>query len=585
MVYRNARDQAVASADFAKLTQEILKQRFVRACVYEIPFAYAVAVVGNLNFRGGIFSLAYALVSPWTLIYMLAAYVTGFVVLAFHARQFQITRAAHSSHFPRLQRVLRHPVNTVITIVVYVVLSYFLLFVHRNMFGGGVARMWLHPEGYYGPPQLNPSWLALWMFATVIGVSYALQLIMDERLQLSFPAIEQSRIYTLKDRLPSSFSYAFGFVTGTIWRFWLGYFVIGWGLYRSVCGVLAHLISTSSYAVGSPLFSIGGIAVWLHSGMLVVLTWEFAHQLFEIILTEPTHINELSLDRNLCLVNGLKHTDSPLVQYLAYQELYRLVAYNPEQRMEILADIDRASGTMWAQISGQCISVIKVATEQLQTQAPPEQKKTLPAERGNAPPATTTLKAGGAPMKDILQRSRKTSQTNPPGPLKKVDTSSTSELFGVEAQGLEKYALTVLRDILLQSSLGQRLLQRSQRGKSISTFANFQQQVWAIRSLMRLVECSIVDDKYGVVQSDISVVLEVLFAYLKELERSAAQGDGAKGTSGYNVQTTSRQTVAMIQVLRNALYSFTTGFYEYLEALKLPPAQAQPLQHFADFQA
>ncbi|PIA18993.1 hypothetical protein COEREDRAFT_84930 [Coemansia reversa NRRL 1564] len=517
--------------------------------------------------------------------YMVAAYVTGLVVLVIHARLFQVTREAHSSYFPRLQRLLRHPTSTVMTISVYVVLSYFQLLVHRSMFGGEVGRMWLYPEGYYGPPQLNPSWLAVWVFATVIGVSYALQLIMEERFQLAFPAIEQGRIYTLKDRLPSSFSYAFGFVSGSIWRFWLGYFVFGWGLYRSVCGVLAHLISTSSYAVGSPLFSVGGIVVWLHSGMLVVLTWEFAHQLFEIIVTEPTHINELSLDRNLCLVNGLKHTDSQLIQHLAYQELYRLVAYNSEQRAEILADIDRASGAMWTQISGQCIGVIKVATEQLQSQAPPEKKKTPPAAHNSALPATATLKAGGAPMKDILQQSRKMPQTNTSEPLTKTGISAKSDLFGVEAHGLEKYVLTALREMLLQSALGQRLLLRSRRAKSISTFTNFQQQVWAIRTLMRMVECSIVDDKYGVVQGDIGMILKVIFTYLKELERISTQVDGGRGACGYNVQVTSRQTVAMIQVLRNALYSFTTSFYEYLEALKLPPAQAQALQLFADFQA
>ncbi|KAJ2343434.1 hypothetical protein IWW50_005220, partial [Coemansia erecta] len=67
MVYRNARDQAVASADFAKLAHMILRQRFLRACVYEVPFAYMVAVVANLSLRRGVFSLAHALVAPRTL--------------------------------------------------------------------------------------------------------------------------------------------------------------------------------------------------------------------------------------------------------------------------------------------------------------------------------------------------------------------------------------------------------------------------------------------------------------------------------------------------------------------------------------
>ncbi|KAJ2314714.1 Nuclear pore complex subunit [Coemansia sp. RSA 2704] len=581
MVYLNARDQAVASADFAKLAHIILRQRFLRACVYEVPFAYMVAVVANLSFRTGVFSLLYALVLPRTLGYTVAAYLAGVASLIVHAQLFQVTRAAHSSHFPRLQRLLRHPASTGTAVGVYVLLAYFLLIVHRAMFGGNFARMWLYPEGAYGPPQLNPGWLASWVFATAMGAGYALSLLANERLQLAFPAIEQSRIYALKDRLPGSFARAFGFATGVLWRFWLGYFVFGWGLYRSVCGVLARIFSTSAYGVGSPLLSASSLIFWLHSGVLMTLTWELAHQLFETILTEPTHINELSLDRNLCLLNGLKHSDSPLIQHLAFQELYRLTTFSAEQRTEILTDIDRPSGTMWTQISGECIGVIKAATTQLQAQAPPPEKpKPAKPALASSFDASVAVRAGGAPMKDILQRNRRAPPNGqPPAP---AEPTSSVDLFGIEAQGLEKYVLTALRDMLMRSPLGQRIWSRSQRARSISTFSNFQQQVWAVRALMRLVERSIVEDQFGVVQADISSVLGCLLAYLTELERSAAQTDG---TTAYNVQAASRQTVAMVQVLRNSLYTFTTTFYEYLEALKLPPALARQLQPFADFKA
>ncbi|KAJ2584357.1 hypothetical protein GGH95_000436, partial [Coemansia sp. RSA 1836] len=229
MVYRNARNQAAASADFAKLGHIILGQRFARACVYELLFAYMVAVVANINIRSGIFSVLFALVSTRTLGYTVVSYIVGLGALVVHARLFQVTRSPHTSHFPKLQRLLRSPAGTGTAIGAYVAMSCFMMVVHGWMFGGLSTRMWLYPEGSYGPPQLNPAWLASCVLATVLGCSYGAQLIMDERLQLSFPAIEQSRIYALKDRLPGGFTRALGFSFGVLWRFWLGYFVFGWG--------------------------------------------------------------------------------------------------------------------------------------------------------------------------------------------------------------------------------------------------------------------------------------------------------------------------------------------------------------------
>ncbi|KAJ1991282.1 Nuclear pore complex subunit [Coemansia spiralis] len=591
-VYRgNARDQAIASADFAKLGQLILKQRFLRACIYQLAFAYTVAVVANVNLKNGLFSVIFALLSSKTLGYTVAAYIAGLGVLVVHSQLYQVTRAAHGSHFPKLQRLLRSPRSSGIAMGSYVLLSCYLFVIHKSIFGGRITQMWLYPEGYYGPPQLNPGWLASWVLAAVVGLSYGVQLVADERLQLAFPIIEQSRIYTLKDRMPGSFSRAFHFALGVLWRFWIGYLLFGWGMYRTVCGVLGKVMTTSSYSVGNPLFSASGIIFWLHCSTLIVLTWEFAHQLFEIVATEPTHINELSLDRNLCLLNGLKCIDNKLIQHLAYQELYRISAFDSEQRKSLLTDIDRKAGTIWSQVSGECVSVVSMATECLKAQNPAKQTKLAAAASSSSavrPMSTTaSTKTGGAPMSDILRQSRKGAVSGSAAGDKAGNKTGATDLFGNEAQGLEKYVLTKLRDMLLQSALGQRILSRSLRARSTSVFSNFQQQVWAIRSLMRLVECSINEDEYGIVQKDIAAVLDVLFAYLGELERSAAQTDGSGGIGAkdYNVQLSNRQTQAMIQVVRNALYTFTTSFYAYLEELKLPTAQGRQLQAFANFQA
>ncbi|KAJ2722602.1 Nuclear pore complex subunit [Coemansia sp. Benny D115] len=602
MVLQNARDQPVASTDFAKLGHGILKQRFVRACVYQLAFAYIAGVLASMNLRNGIFSLLVALVSRRTLAYTLVSYGIGVAVLALHAQLFQVTRGRHSSQFPKLQRLLRSPASTGMAVGAYMAMAHVMLALHSWVFSRHGARLWLYPEGQYGPPQLNPAWLSSWAFATVLGASYGVQLVVKERLQLLFPSIEQSRIYTLKDSLPTSIKRAFWFAVVVLRWFWVVYFIFGWAFYRSVCGFLGHLFTTSSYGVSNPLLSLGQIVFWLHGGTLVVLTWESAHRLFEVVATEPTHISELSRDRNLCLLNGLKHTDSALIQHLAYQELYRLTDFGAEQRMDILSDIDRTAGTMWSLISDQCIAVIKTATEQLQAHQQQQQHKSAASggdkKAGEQKPGASvpdkaaeadlmSARAGGAPMSTILRMGRKGepgSASPAPAPAAAAKPAPASQdLFEPEAQGLEKYVLTTLRDALLQSKVGQGVLSRSNRGPSTSAFANFQQQVWAVRSLVRLVVCSIDEDKYGVVQGDIGKVLGVLFAYLEALERCLVSSDAASGD--FNVQVASRQPQVMAQVVRHSLYCFTTSFYEHLEALKLPTMLARKLQAFADFQA
>ncbi|KAJ2026795.1 Nuclear pore complex subunit [Coemansia sp. S610] len=585
MMYQAARNQANASADFAKLGNKQLGKRFLRACSYELLFAYLIAVAASINLKNGRYSVLVGLFSARTIGYTAASYLVGLATLVVHGQLFRVTRSPHSSHFPKLQRLLRSPAATGTAIGAYTAMSYFMMVVHGWMFGGHATRMWLYPEGSYGPPQLNPAWLASCVLATVLGCSYGAQLVMDERLQLSFPAVDQGRVYVLKDRLPGGFARALAFAFGVQWRFCLVYFFSGWCVYRSVCGVLARAMTTSAYGMSNPLLSPSGLAFWLLSGTLTTLAWELAHRLFEVVATEPTRICSLSQDPNACLLNGLRHRDSPLIQHLAYQELYRLTMFSAEQRKGLLTDIDRQEGTMWRLVSAQCMDVIRTATGQLRAQNPPKESKPpgpskLPA-KPTEPPAQS--RAGGAPMKDILQQGRKAGQALPLAPAK--PTVAPQELFGPEAQGLEKYVLTLVIDMLVQSAVGQRILKRSLRAQSTSALSNFQLQVWAVRSLMRLVECSISEDSFGLVQKDIALVLSTMFAYLAELERCAASHSGGPGCADYTVQTTNRQALAMVQVVRNSLYAFTTSFYVYLEALKLPQDVGRQLQVFANFQA
>ncbi|KAJ1946277.1 hypothetical protein FBU59_002068, partial [Linderina macrospora] len=232
---------------------------------------------------------------------------------------------------------------------------------YHSVVGSGVAKMWLYPEGFYGAPQLNPAWVASGMIAMATGAIYAMQLVADERMQLAFPSFAQGRVYAFKDRVPSSFFAALRFARRSILWFWPVYFAFGWVVYRAASVLVSSVRRTSSYAVANPLFSLGTLGFWVFSITLTALLWELTHHLYEIITTEPTRIIETSRDPNVCLVSGLKHSGNPLVQHLAFQELYCLAMFHPEQRAALLTDISRSSGSMWSQVSKECLAVVETA--------------------------------------------------------------------------------------------------------------------------------------------------------------------------------------------------------------------------------
>ncbi|KAJ1673855.1 Nuclear pore complex subunit, partial [Spiromyces aspiralis] len=192
----------------------------------------------------------------------------------------------------------------------------------------------------------------------------------------------------------------------------------------------------------------------------------------------------------------------------------------------------------------------------------------------------------------------------PSGKAASVAATAASGSPARPQRSLEEVVLASLRDALLQSSLGKRILSQLSQGHTFNAFSNFEVQVWALRSLAMFVHHSLDEDDFGVVQKDIPAIMTSLLAYLAQLELFIMDAKGAGYSSSwansgarmpaavahnrqlaFNSQLAHPQAHALIQVVRNCLYIFTVTFFDHLDEFKFPTHVRQHLELFKTFQA
>jgi len=128
----------------------------------------------------------------------------------------------------------------------------------------------------------------------------------------------------------------------------------------------------------------------------------------------------------------------------------------------------------------------------------------------------------------------------------------------------------------------QRLLQPSKRPEAI--FDRRQLVEWAALALANLVAQSLVEDRYGLVQSNksIPVALNSLVSCLvtvKQHEQAIAQGLTARG-----LDSPPSRPAATAEALTTAVYRITATFHSYLAEYEFPEALVPSLQAFVAFQ-
>ncbi|KAF9940330.1 Nucleoporin NDC1 [Modicella reniformis] len=471
-----------------------------------------------------------------------------------------------------------------------------------------------------GIAQINERYILTRTFSIAFGLAYGMNHLLYQKDWLTFAEVQLSTVEYIfnhywKGVVKKSARFAYRLTA----MFWFGYnillsrFLLSMAMRFAAEDILYHVPQ-----YGPRWYSIGlALRLFITSFSLAVFA-ESVHTLCDHFLTKRVSVTTTSVDPNACIVTGLKAdgsnaTPESLITYHAFQELSYLTGYDPARRAEIFSEAEAANvPSSWQQISKHCVHVLNKATSRVNqscTKVPSTAFTVAPQTLNNTfrrrlPPGqggafeTNIFRASrhdnffdnfkGASTEEILAKSRieadKALADANSGKRPNLGTRDRVELVAF------RWLTKNLEDLVFKYPEIQKRLSDIPSSELFHAIEDFQLIIWCFQSLARLVVASYKEDRYGVVQRDISKILEAMLGLLMSLEHFLfTEGRLDKVASNpycahVNAQRlVNNHSLALVQALKTSIYQIVIAFRGQLGEFVLASACTDRLRQFVEF--
>ncbi|XP_069837741.1 nucleoporin NDC1 [Dendropsophus ebraccatus] len=217
---------------------------------------------------------------------------------------------------------------------------------------------------------LNERYLFLLLTGGFMGYSYSLLYFIHNMNCLSFPSVRQFKYFQFRQSVRKLLKHSCVQSLYLVRNFAIVYFFLGY-IPRKWIQTILNLQMDRHLP---PLDTLRGLLdlslfyqIWL-SGVFLLTTWYTAWLLFQIYSTEA-HMFPVQTafpeEAKKCLPNMLS-CGSPLLKYLAFQDLMLLSQYSPSRRQEVFS-LSQPGGHPhnWTAISRECLGVLTNLTSRL----------------------------------------------------------------------------------------------------------------------------------------------------------------------------------------------------------------------------
>lgn len=332
---------------------------------------------------------------------------------------------------------------------------------------------------------------------------------------------------------------------------------------------------------------------WLFSTLFIftMLSMEF---FFELFLTEHWKFPILtdSDDSVLKLKNALQMNNIPIVQHLACLDLYILSLWDPVRRQQLFT-LSQPGGHphTWNGVVQEILKLLKdfsseisQATDAILTPEIITKPMHIPKEDAklensyynfHQPMLNETILRNPyhSPLRNMsLQRREEIDFVNIT--QNDVFTNTIDSLKKTTISKFNQIVDTIKRRSGLQYLIGDlpesRIYFLLRKGQPI---------IWAIEGLSQIVTASFTEDKYGVVQKDLPVIITVLMNLKQNLDKLNKLTVVNRRSSQADVYKTQLK-VALRTAVRRSLYNMCNVFGKHLSQIPLSKEVGQQLQNF-----
>jgi hypothetical protein len=483
----------------------------------------------------------------------------------------------------------------------------------------------VYPEGPFSSPQVNETFFFVLIFGIINGLYYGIKQTLYSLNTINFPVIERTNFFALKSKLPIIFKkgviYSFKSTISTV----IFYFITGDKIYAIINKILELVFKLIKRSFGRiDLFQFHFLKELFIGAVLAFMLLELNHYIFQVLLTQPIYVCLDDSNPARCLISGLCEEKSPLIQYYAFLELFRIVKYNKPYRELFINDID-SKPNVWSVMSNECIKKIKGLSEKLTKHLKekeqnelnsiktkkniskekksiikeiieflsplPEKPQVLKPANSNILQATGhTVEAPNILLRNNLLRNRNSNNTFA-SIMNTNKNESIKKQTPVEPTPLpieEKYfnvLCTKIKSVLLKFKLGRILLTNSFERQIDIILNDITLEILSIKILGSFLVASLTEDKYGIIQRDIQQILECLLQCLLDVEtfiKNPPVGLSPEEIIKYNKDMPIKLEI-IISTLQSIIYQIVIRFYDSLDNFSFSNKYLQKLQRFIDF--
>ncbi|CUS09590.1 unnamed protein product [Tuber aestivum] len=587
----------------------ILHRRFARACLVGFAACYVESFVisNKSSFFWAIFPLG------WTgFKAVILFFLSVFPILILRISQLHVGARSYTTVFHAMKTYIGS-FSTYSTLLTHSFAS--LVFVFLYLWSGSREdRLGFIIEGKsYERPRLNERFLYMIFFACYTGFIQAALHLYEDRGRLQLPhlyvwpsEVEPTSVLNaelsqlspkaafkkkflevpsgaLHMALVSACTAPFAYMPfrGVVWHYTLATAKTFYWLNRSS--------TLPSFPVGAGMFIR---SLWL--SFLIGVMWQISNIAFDVYFTQKPlsadgkTVSEKSPDPNGTLVTGLKASQAPLTQMLAFWELAYLSQNSAARRKAIYTDINRKPANIFEQILNQALSVLGEIDLKLADVGKPPAPTAVISITPSSTAASTIPSPPPIPMSPISPL-----LTSPTSPTRKFlegvqskDGSTPTlqhviqklpyqppSIAEVEASATKSFKSKM--EPFLSSPWGS-MFRQSIHATTSQLLPNVGLQINAVQAISRLVTSSLMEDEFGIVQRHASTLLASFISTMGTLEKYLA----SPPISWTDVEAIQKQEKGelnlvephlLLSALKEGFKDMATAYAPHIEKMQLSP--------------